>query len=532
MIIRKALHRGRSDARRRSLFNNEKRCLLLLNSRKHPNIIPFYGAYKYGQELCLLFPVLDMNLKVFFAGDRSYGHFRWDFTFIAALKGLSSALSCVHEVRLRPDVEGVDFSGLGYHHDLRPANILVTKETFVLADFGLGRLKPAGQDSRTRWKAGAGDYIAPECMDENFSHEDVGRAIDVWAFGCLVAEVMTFMRMGSQGLEQFCQARISPGRQENCETSYFHDHQGEAKDSVRRWLDGVILKSSQNSADGLLHSLVLDILLPVTQRPKISNVSVCLSLLNVKAHLCAVMERFNKIVEADPSQSGIFESSMKIWFERERLRAFGKVMRLDSLDRDTQHSEIIILDKCAMILKQLFERLQTFTDTDHLLSASKTDDALAESEAPSLETIELSVAKIAAAFAADIQNRIQELWDVLPKAQLRKTERIWLKVMLELDKVGQLGNLEQALSAEEPSVYQEGAALAMMKQIRLELSTGVEHGFDLTGIELNPGEIVQGQTVQGHQVGTYQGAPVIIEWMYYNPSWEAVPPRERAVSMA
>ena len=139
-----------------------------------------------------------MDLNQFFQRGRNYGDFQWDFTFIAALEGLASALSHVHNVRLQVDTDGVDFTGIGYHHDLRPANILVTTKTFVLADFGLGRLKPAEADSRTPWKTGAGDYIALECMNEELVNQDVGRAIDVWAFGCLIAEVVPFIRLGPQ----------------------------------------------------------------------------------------------------------------------------------------------------------------------------------------------------------------------------------------------------------------------------------------------------------------------------------------------
>ena len=48
----------------KSLFQNEKRCLLLLSTRNHPNIIPFFGAYVYGTEVhCFLFPKLDMDLE-------------------------------------------------------------------------------------------------------------------------------------------------------------------------------------------------------------------------------------------------------------------------------------------------------------------------------------------------------------------------------------------------------------------------------------------------------------------------------------
>jgi serine/threonine protein kinase len=539
VIVRKALRRASPDDSRRLLFDNEKRTLLLLNRRKHPNIVPFYGAYKYGPELCLLFPVLDMDLSDFFQRDSRYGDFQWDFTFFAALRGLSSALSYVHDVRLRPDVEGVDVSGIGYHHDLRPANILVTKRTFVLADFGLGRLKSVGQDSHTGWKAGAGDYIAPECMDENLVNQDVGRAIDVWAFGCLIAEVVTYMRSGSQALAHFCNARMSPGSLANWETSYFHNSQGHAKGSVRHWLDNLLLSGRPPSLDKWTHHLIFEILLPVPVRPKIPEVSLRLSLINVQAHYDAALEIFDKIVEDMPSHLKMFGSAMSIWFERERLKAFGSLLGPDGDKWNSQSLEVVHHegDQYAIILKQLFEILRSLSYTITLASEhaeSQTGNkALADPRTEKLVAAGQTHDNEITTFAADVQGCVQGLWDLLPRNQLRKIESRWIHAMRDLDKVDQLGGLEQALSAGEPAAYQEGAALVMMRQLRLELAGGSEHNSQNAEIELGQGDVQESVKVDGHQTGSYKSSiPVIIEWMYYDSSWQAIPPAERSISMS
>src|SRR3546814_14191992 len=72
------------------------------------------------------------------------------FPYTTLFRSLASAVSNVHNIRLRASTEGLDFSGIGYHHDLRPPNILVSKETFILADFGMGNLKAADQGSQSK----------------------------------------------------------------------------------------------------------------------------------------------------------------------------------------------------------------------------------------------------------------------------------------------------------------------------------------------------------------------------------------------
>jgi serine/threonine protein kinase len=95
----------------------------------------------------------------------------------------------------------VDMDLVMYHHDLRSANILVRPDTFLLADFGLSNIKPPAKGSKTEWKNTMGDYIAPECIDENFRNRNIGRATDIWAFGCLIIELAIYMLRGSAGVE-------------------------------------------------------------------------------------------------------------------------------------------------------------------------------------------------------------------------------------------------------------------------------------------------------------------------------------------
>jgi serine/threonine protein kinase len=121
---------------------------------------------------------------------------------LLALAGLASAIDAMHNFTS----EGLDLSLSGCHHDLAPRNILIHGETFLLADFGLSSFRNTEEDSLTTFREVRGSYVAPECQkfrDGRVQTEKVGRASDIWSFGCILSEVLTYMLMGPDGVAQF-----------------------------------------------------------------------------------------------------------------------------------------------------------------------------------------------------------------------------------------------------------------------------------------------------------------------------------------
>ena len=306
-------------------------CLRLLHRLQHPNIVKLLGSYTYKGEHNFLFPCLDQDLSDFFELDHRIKAFEADHTLFAALYGLASALENVHELNLSAQEHGVDMASIGYHHDLRPKNILVHGNSFFLADFGLSKLKDHGVISQTDWKAGAGDYIAPECMDKDFSHQQVGRAIDVWAFGCLMAEVLTFLESGKKGLEEFRGRRASAEFLPNWEEQYYFGQKG-VKRAVSQWLRTLASKSTIvliiQSVDVVSSILKID----PRQRLRASDVAQKLSILSIKAHFLAVKNAFAEYLAAVQECSAEQISFMKLWFENERLGAVETLFALDGED--------------------------------------------------------------------------------------------------------------------------------------------------------------------------------------------------------
>ncbi len=176
---------------------------------KHPNIADLLCSYTYKQEHSLLFELEDMDLSNFLKLDHRYKDFKSNTTFFTAFYGLASALETVHNCNLE---DGEDtFTVVGYHHDIRPQNILVRANDFVLTDFGLAKMSEEDTSSGTPYKAGFGEYAAPECMDEHFGHQRVGRAIDIWSLGAMMVDIASFVEGGKKGKEESVRMRREEG---------------------------------------------------------------------------------------------------------------------------------------------------------------------------------------------------------------------------------------------------------------------------------------------------------------------------------
>lgn len=100
-----------------------------------------------------------------------------------------------------------------FHRDIKPENLLVRGDTCKVADFGLAReirSRPPFTDYvSTRW------YRAPEVLLRSTSYNS---PIDIWAMGCIIAELFTLRPLfpGSSEADEIykiCSVLGSPTRQ-------------------------------------------------------------------------------------------------------------------------------------------------------------------------------------------------------------------------------------------------------------------------------------------------------------------------------
>lgn len=197
-VARKQIRHG---AKRVLNFQQELRSLALLTHLKHPNIVQLYCAYQYRQEYNLIFAVADGgSLADLLNGKRNELE---ALHLPLALAGLADAVDAMHNFMS----EALDVSLSGCHHDLAPRNVLIHGKTFLLADLGLSSFQHMEDCSSTTFIGVDGPYAAPELQTFRDSHVQARRASDIWSFGCILAEVLTYMVKGSDGVKTFCDKR-------------------------------------------------------------------------------------------------------------------------------------------------------------------------------------------------------------------------------------------------------------------------------------------------------------------------------------
>lgn len=222
--MRKKVKPARTPETTQRIFIDERECLDLYRILRHPNIVPLLSSFTISDEHHLLFPWYPTTLGEFLQQEIPFGKFNDNSTLLSAMTGLASALQAVHEPRWRSRTTPTFYTRYGYHHDFRPENILVTDSNFILADFGLAYPRPTPEPPVKEWVENIGHYIAPECMSSSFEPQEVGRSYDIWAFGCFVSEIATYMAWGPRGVENFRRERTTERfYDERYRNGYFFD---------------------------------------------------------------------------------------------------------------------------------------------------------------------------------------------------------------------------------------------------------------------------------------------------------------------
>lgn len=168
-----------------------------LRRLNHPNIVKLREVIREKDELFFIFEFLDVNLYQYTKDRKKYLS---ESKVRNIMFQILTGLAFMHK-------QGY------FHRDLKPENILIQGDIVKLADFGLAReirSRPPYTDYvSTRW------YRAPEVLLRSTNYS---APIDIWALGCIMAELYTFRPLfpGSSEPDEIlkiCQILGSPTQQ-------------------------------------------------------------------------------------------------------------------------------------------------------------------------------------------------------------------------------------------------------------------------------------------------------------------------------
>lgn len=190
----------------------ESEILAKLADAPHNNITTHIASWRQKGVCYMLFRCADCNLRKYMTEHPSPDWTKTNLvSIISQMAGLADGLNHIHNLgpaNLQP--EEVDLvarggqrrsSQAGFHHDLKPGNILVTinEDTgqllFSISDFGSARigqiLSGSERPSQFTRNPYPGDpvYGAPDVLIDGRN----SRPYDIWSMGCILLELLTWM---------------------------------------------------------------------------------------------------------------------------------------------------------------------------------------------------------------------------------------------------------------------------------------------------------------------------------------------------
>lgn len=530
------------------MFNNERECLELYATIRHPNILPLLATYTIAGEHAMLFPFFHMDMETFFAREMGFGCFGDDTTFVAAIAALASALRAVHEANQRCKFTPTLTTQYGYHHDIRPANILVTPTTFILADFGLSHHTPPGNEPSRVFVKNIGHYVAPESMDENMEPQQVGRACDIWALGCLVSELATYLERGAAGVKKFRARRVLPNFYSiPFKNGYFFDGAPPSlRQGVSEWLASLAAKP-QHPIVSNLAAFCRNALQPdLASRPSIEACSLQLSYIHA-THLyqmaCSLLQG---ILAGNPPSSTVPDHAItEGYLELARLQAFGGVM-----DMNNSNAYQSSLFRNASVGAFIVERLSTILHTlDHCKSTlADTKKQVVESKSRPIDgtghLIDLKVVD------NTFHTALDELCGTLSSSNEQYLSSLWWKQLLQTcrENYSSLEPVEQDIKSLQNASYDsmelhlriERLEQALRQEIEIPGTTGGNLVLGQSQIEVlrafsrnhslafyKPSETASSGSNQDGSGSTDSSQSAIVEWVFVSQMGESESEYER-----
>ena len=403
----------------------------MLRLLRHPNIVELLGVYTLNGMHNFLFPLAsEGNLANLFQSERS-PHFQSSEDYFVALAGLGSAVCAMH------DYSSESLRAIGCHHDLKPSNVLVDKSEFILADFGLSRLKESPQTSATLSKDARGDYLAPECEDLEADCEKriIHRSSDIWSFGCIIAELLTYMIQGPSGVKEFEEKRVYNVR--GLILWRFHCGPGKPSKAVADWME--MIKSKCQGPYHRLGLLAEDMLsIRPEQRPRAQEVKERLCTLALEATNQPIDHLYDTVSSKSRSIQVFAErNKFACWKWAYRLATTARAPAFENPDQRYEWKSYESFQSVLYHLRNLHSTLKLI-DSDYQISKS---------------LLPLQLKKIG-----------DHLFGILPQDLQDQATVLWEHILLETADNQLLEQFSNELTVDDPRT--RVGALAAIKQMR------------------------------------------------------------------
>ena len=420
----------------------------MLRLLHHPNIVELLGVYTHNGMHNFLFPLASGgNLAKLFQSERS-PHLQSNEDYIVALAGLGSAVCAMH------DYSSESLQAIGCHHDLKPSNILVDKSDFILADFGISRLKESPLTSATLSKDARGYYLAPECenLEADCEKQIIHRSSDIWSFGCIVAELLTYMIQGPDGVKDFEDKRVYKVR--GLVLWRFHCGPGKPSQAVADWME--IIKSKCRGPAYRLALLVEDMLsMRPEERPRARVVQERLCALALEA----TSQQIDHLYDAVSQKS----RSIQVFAERNRFACWKRASGLAA----AEHAPALV-DPSERFVWKSYESFQSALS--HLRNLYSTLKLIDSNYQVSGSLLPLQLRRIG-----------NHLFGLLPQNFQDQATALWEHSLLETADNRSLERLGNELALDDPRA--RVSALAAIKQMRILVQ---QHSYQRGALFLDP----------------------------------------------
>ncbi|KAF2719262.1 kinase-like protein [Polychaeton citri CBS 116435] len=262
----------------------EKENIDLAARTKNPNIIKTCKTYSQNGKFNLIFPYYKSgDLEVYLKSPKTQARVEGDpvwknfISIVCAIEALGKTQTETPRDQSKDHLSvpsNTEPIMLGYHFDLKPANILVADDgRWIVSDFGQAYFKRGDKSSGVAYQGGTDAYAPPELSNVTSKYLD---RYDVFSLGCILLELIAYVVGGPSKRAEFIECRKSTDdRGETSRVWVFNPKTGkpELKNDIKTFMEstmhGCDMTKSKNGRAFLreLLGIAFEMLAPdVTQR--------------------------------------------------------------------------------------------------------------------------------------------------------------------------------------------------------------------------------------------------------------------------